>query len=159
MNTTVLLAVDVAAGSPLRHVQSAVDAASRLVRDDSDRVIVLNVREFSITKLTRTMTDRGGLLGSLAVRDAVTELRATGVHAAGLVREADCGHVAETIIKVAREHDASLIVLGARGHTTLPRIPMIDVATHLLHLSTLPVLIVPPADETGGATVQQRTWA
>lgn len=50
--------------------------------------------------------------------------------------------MAQTILTAAAEVGAGLIVLGTREDTDLPRIPL-DMATHLLHLSTLPVLIVP----------------
>jgi hypothetical protein len=67
-----------------------------------------------------------------------------------MIREADTGHVAQTILAAADEVGASLIVLGTREDTDLPRTPL-DMATHLPHLSTLPVLIVPrePAVKTG----------
>jgi nucleotide-binding universal stress UspA family protein len=141
--TTILLAIDVASGGSLRHVDQAVQTAARMARGDTDRVIVLHVREYSVARLARTMRDQGGAPGRRGISQVVAELRTAGVRAAGLIREADTGHVAQTILAAAAEVDASLIVLGAREATALPRTPL-DMATHLLHLSTLPVLIVPP---------------
>lgn len=141
--TTILLAIDVAPDGSLRHVDQAVQMAARMARGDTDRVVVLHVREFSLARLARTMRDKGGAPGRRGIRRAVAELRAAGVRAAGLIREADTGHVAQTVLATAAEVHASLIVLGTREATALPRTPL-DMATHLLHLSTLPVLIVPP---------------
>lgn len=120
--------------------------ASRLARDDTDRVIVLHVRNFSLARLGRTRRDHGGAPGMNAVRLVVAGLRSRGIEASGLVREADNGYVARTILGAAAEFGADLIVLGARERTDLLRMPL-DMATHLLHLSTLPVLIVPAGSE------------
>ena len=145
--TTILLAIDVAPGRPLSHVSRAIEMTARLARDETDRVIVLHVRNFAVGRLARTMRDRGGAPGLNAVRLVVAGLRSRRIQASGLVREADNGYVAQTILGAAAEFGADVIVLGAREHTGLPRVPF-DMATHLLHLSTLPVLIVPPGSVT-----------
>jgi nucleotide-binding universal stress UspA family protein len=90
------------------------------------------------------MRDHGGAPGLNAVRLVVGRLRSHGIQVSGLVREADNGYVAQTVLAAAAEFHADLIVLGARERTDLPHRPL-DMATHLLHLSTLPVLIVPPS--------------
>lgn len=141
--TNILLAVDVAPGDPLRHVSAAVEMTRELIRDDADQVVVLHVREFSIARLGRMMTESGGADGGHAMHAVVSALRASGIPACGLVREADLGHVAQTILDVAREFDARIIVLGSRSRTDLPRNPVGSVAERLLHQSTVPVLIVP----------------
>ncbi len=141
--TSILLAVDVTPGDPLRRVSAAVQMARELVRDDADQVVVVHVREFSIARLGRMMTDGGGAEGGRAVRAVVSALRAAGVRACGLVREADLGHVAGTILDAADEFGARVIVLGSRSRTGLPRNPVGSVAERLLHQSTVPVLIVP----------------
>lgn len=143
MKTNIVLAVDVASGSPSRHVTAAVEITRELIRDRADRVVVLHVQEFSIPQLARNMRDHGGASGRRVVDDVVFVLRATGIRADGLVREADFGHVADTILAVADEFDARLIVLGSRGATDLPRVPAGSVATHLLRHARLPVLIAP----------------
>jgi nucleotide-binding universal stress UspA family protein len=149
MKTNILLAIDVAPEYPLRHVEEAAKMAAELVRDSRDQVIVVHIREFSVPKLARTMRDHGGTSGRGAVDQVVADLRSAGIRASGLIREADTGHVAQTILAAAAEFDARIIVLGARGRTNLPRVPF-DAATHLLHLSTLPVLIVPSVADGAG---------
>jgi nucleotide-binding universal stress UspA family protein len=141
--TNILLAVDVAPGDLLRHVSAAVEMTRELIRDDADQVVVLHVREFSIARLGRMMGDDGGADGRRAVDAVVSGLRAAGIHASGQCREADIGHVAQTILDAARDLDARVIVLGSRSHTDLPRSPLGSVAARLLHQAAVPVLIVP----------------
>lgn len=144
MKTNVLLAVDVANVEPLRHVSAAVEMIRDVVQSDIDRVIVLHVKEFSVPRLARSMRDQGGTSGRRAVDEVVAQLRARHIHANGLIREADFGHVAPTIVDVAAEFDARCIVLGSRSRGEFPHAPAGSVTTHLLRLTTLPVLIVPP---------------
>jgi nucleotide-binding universal stress UspA family protein len=144
MKNDVLLAVDVANGSPLRHVSGAVDMIEDIVDSDIDRVTVLHVREFSVARLPRSMRDQGGISGRRAVNEVVAQLRARHIHANGLIREADFGHVAPTILEVAAEFDVRCIVVGSRSRGEFPHVPVGSVTAHLLRLATLPVLIVPP---------------
>jgi nucleotide-binding universal stress UspA family protein len=146
MKNNILLAVDVANDKPLHHVSGTVDMIHDLVQSDIDRVIVLHVKEFSVPRLARSMRDQGGVSGRCAVDEIVAQLRARHIHANGLIREADFGHVAPTILDVAAEFDARCIVLGSRSRGEFPRVPVGSVTTHLLRLATLPVLIVPPTD-------------
>jgi nucleotide-binding universal stress UspA family protein len=154
--TNILLAVDVTPGDPLRHVSAAVEMTRELIRDDADQVVVLHVREFSIARLGRMMTDGGGADGAHAVHAIVSALRADGFRACGQCREADIGHVAQTILDAAREFDARVIVLGSRSPTDLPRAPVGSVAARLLHQATVPVLIVPrPEPAAAGPAVSR----
>lgn len=148
---TILLAVDVAPGSPARHCEAAVRLITDMVADGAHRVVVLHVREFSLPRLARTMADHGGTSGRAVVDEAVSTLRAAGVHATGLIREADLGHIADTILAVAAEFDARLVVLGSRGSTDLPALAAGSVAFHLLRHARLPVLIAPAGTNGPGA--------
>ncbi len=59
------------------------------------------------------------------------------------------GHAAETIIEVADEIGADLIIVGSRSrtHSTLERFFVGSTAQNVTQLSTIPVLIIPiPAD-------------
>jgi nucleotide-binding universal stress UspA family protein len=146
MKSNILLAIDATPDRPFQHFSGTLDVLSGLVRDGADHVIVLHIREFSLPHLVRTMRDSGDASGRLAVDDIVASLRAAGIHASGQVLESDFGHVARMILDAAVHFDARLIVLGSRDRTDLARIPVGGVATHLLRISTLPVLIVPPPD-------------
>jgi nucleotide-binding universal stress UspA family protein len=81
--------------------------------------------------------------GEAVVDKIVSDLQAAGVSAEGEIREANYGHIAAAILKVAQDHDARIIVLGSSSRTDLPRMPLGSVSTRLLHMATRPVLIVP----------------
>jgi nucleotide-binding universal stress UspA family protein len=142
MRTNILLAIDVPAGAP-RHISAEMAVLRELIKDNADHVIVLHVQEFSIPRLAANMLDHGGASGRRVVDNIVAALRAAGMNASGLVREADFGHVGETILNAADEFDARVIVLGSRSRTQFPRVPSGRVATHVVHHSMRPVLIDP----------------
>jgi nucleotide-binding universal stress UspA family protein len=56
---------------------------------------------------------------------------------------ADSGHIARAILATAIQEDARMLVLGSSSRTDLPWVPFGGVASRLLHISPLPVLIVP----------------
>jgi nucleotide-binding universal stress UspA family protein len=143
MRTNILLAIDPAAAGD-RRCGAAAGMIAELIGSDADHVIVLHVREFSILSLARNMTDHGGATGRRAVDQTVSGLREAGIHASGLIREADFGHVARTILDAADEFDARLIVLGSASRADFPGLPAGGVSAHVLHLATRPVVIVPP---------------
>jgi nucleotide-binding universal stress UspA family protein len=152
MNSNVLLAVDVVGGRPQCSADAAAQLACELVRDTPGQVVVLYVREFSVLRLGQMMADHGGSAGQHAVDKLVAGLRAGGVAAGGLVREAEAGHVAQAIIDAARETGARVIVLGAGVRPGPLHLPAGRVAARVLHRATLPVLIVPgPADPVPAA--------
>jgi nucleotide-binding universal stress UspA family protein len=141
MSTNILLAIDAGPGRSFRQASALAEMARELVHDGADQVFVLHVREFSVSRLGRMMTDSGGAEGQHAVDEIVSRLRNSGVRACGQIREADVGHVTKTILDAARGFDARVIVAGAGR-----RVPLGGVAGHLLRLSTLPVLFVPNSD-------------
>ncbi len=154
--TNILLAVDLAPGEATWLIGGAVDMAKDLVRDRADHVVVLHVREFSVTRLVAMMRERGGADGRRAVDEIVARLRAAGVAASGLIREADEGHVARAILDVAGEFDARLIVLRSPRH----RVPMVSVARRLMRQADVPVIVAArtaarPDDETRVAARQR----
>ncbi len=142
MRSNILLAIDVPADG-LPDLTAVAGLIKVLVTDGAEHVIVLHVREFSIALLARNMLDHGGASGRRAVDALVASLRAAGVHADGLIREADCGHVARVILDAADDFDARVIVLGPRKHPAGPHVPASGVAAHVLRAAMLPVLVLP----------------
>jgi nucleotide-binding universal stress UspA family protein len=65
------------------------------------------------------------------------------VTAEAQIRETHVGHVRPGHPGGCRRADALVIVIGAAGHTDLPRIPLGGVWHGLLHLSRRRLLIVP----------------
>ncbi len=146
MRTDILLAIDAPTGSPW-YPNAAAELIRELIRDHADHVIVLHVKEFSIPKLASNMADHGGRSGRHAVDATVAGLRAAGIQASGLVREADFGHVARVILDAADEFDVHVIVLGARRHTNSSRLPLGGVAAHVVRMAMRPVMMVPHVNE------------
>ena len=141
MRSNILLAIDVPAGAP-PDITAMAGLIRVLVKDGAGQVIVLHVQEFSIALLAVNMLDQGGASGRRAVDAHVAGLRAAGVHARGLIREADFGHVARVILDAADEFDAQVIILGPRKHQGSPHLPASGVAAHVLRLATRPVLVM-----------------
>jgi nucleotide-binding universal stress UspA family protein len=76
------------------------------------------------------------------VDDVVAELEGAGVKAEGAVRPGTGGSTAAAILEHARELDATMIVVGSHGHSTLGGLLLGSVAHKLTQLSTCPVLVV-----------------
>jgi nucleotide-binding universal stress UspA family protein len=74
------------------------------------------------------------------VDDAVQELQKADVSARGEVRE---GAVAPTILQVAEDEGASLIVLGTRGPSSAAELLIGSTSTEVLRHARCPVLVVP----------------
>ena len=147
MSKNMLLAVDAASGDPAWHVSAAADMTRELSRDSGDHVIVLHVHEFAHGRFGRMQVDCHDGAGEQVVEKIVSSLQAAGVSAEGEIREANYGHIAVAILKVATERDARLVVLGSSSRTDLPRMLLGSVASRLLHMATRPVLIVPRPGE------------
>lgn len=62
--------------------------------------------------------------------------------------EASVGRVWLTIIDVAHDLDAEVIVVGARGLSTVQSVLLGSVSNAVVHHSHVPVLVVPPPDAT-----------
>ncbi|HUA40906.1 MAG TPA: universal stress protein [Streptosporangiaceae bacterium] len=142
MSKTILLAVDTGRHELDQHVSAAVEMIKDLVHSD-DKVIVLHVHEFAVGRFGRIQVDCAEGQGEELVGEVVARLGSAGVKAEGAIREADYGHVARRILAEAEHCDARMLVLGSSSRTDLPRVPFGSVSSRLLHIASLPVLIVP----------------
>lgn len=75
-----------------------------------------------------------------------------GIEADIQVRESE--QIVDTILKVAQEVDADLIVLGATQHRTLEQIFQPGISNRVMKNAQRPVLIVPPSKERVDAVVE-----
>jgi nucleotide-binding universal stress UspA family protein len=142
MGKTIVLAVDAARPEAGEHVTAAAEMVKDLARDD-DTVVVLHMHEFAIGRFGRLQVDCAEGEGEKVVADIVGNLQKSGIKAEGAIREADYGHVARRILMAARDAGARMLVLGSSSRTDLPHMPFGSVSSRLLHLASLPVLIVP----------------
>jgi nucleotide-binding universal stress UspA family protein len=142
MGKVIVLAVDTARPEAGAHITAAAEMVKDLARPD-DKVVVLHVHEFAVGRFGRIQVDCVEGQGERLVADIVASLGQSGIRAEGSIREADYGHVARKILAAAQGAGARLLVLGSSSRTDLPRMPFGSVSGRLLHLASLPVLIVP----------------
>jgi nucleotide-binding universal stress UspA family protein len=152
MSKVIVLAVDAARCEPGKHVTAAVEMIRDLAGDTGDKVVVLHVHEFAVGRFGRIQVDCQDEAGEHLVSDIVAQLTVAGVRAEGLIREADYGHVARAIVAVAHEQDARILALGSSSRTDLPLITFGTIANRVLHLATMPVIIVPMRSAVAAAT-------
>jgi nucleotide-binding universal stress UspA family protein len=147
------------------HVLIATDG-SQLSIEAARRGVALLASPTAVTLLT-VMTevpgeDAGGFEGSVYSRDDQEQLWEAGQREAAreLARTAgaltgcdvderiELGDIATTIIRVAEELPADVIVMGSHGRTGLKRIVLGSVSEHVVRHSPCPVLVVHerPAD-------------
>lgn len=80
------------------------------------------------------------------IHGQVAELNDAGIKAELVSRTIALGGPGAEIAEVAKAADADLIVVGTRGHSTIPGLLLGSVAHRLLHVAGRPVLAVPPSD-------------
>jgi nucleotide-binding universal stress UspA family protein len=132
---TILLAVD---GST--YAQRAAELVRRLAAGGDD-VIVLNVTEIMPVYGGNSADldlDREGME---AARRFGRELEQAGVPTKVELVRAFVGDVAKTIVEVARDHGAGVLVLGCRGRGDLTALLLGSVAHKVIHLADRPVLL------------------
>lgn len=161
---TVLIAYDGSADA-----DRAVEAAHRLV--NADRVIVATVWESSMASMP--IIAEPGISGfsmadamldprSEQILDDTADSRAHKVAEAGAqaarqrgfsdvhaLAVLDSSDVAHTLLQIADEHHADVIVVGPRGHGGMLSRLMGSTSTALVRHSRLPVLLAPRAPESG----------
>jgi len=132
----IVLAVD---GS--EPAQRAVPVAADIASKYGSEVIAVHVLEKQI--------GRGGLVAletteeALEIADhAAKSLKDAGVSARAVAESVISGRVAQEIMEVAASEDAGLIVMGSRGMSDWQGLLIGSVAHKVLHLCSVPVLIV-----------------
>ena len=114
--------------------RKALDATRELARLADGTVRVLHVRQ---SEILEEQVDASRL-----VEKAVSGLVADGVKATGIVRSSLTSFVALEILEEAKEYGASAIVMGCRGASDIKGL-LVGSTTHkVLHMGTLPVLVV-----------------
>ncbi len=78
------------------------------------------------------------------VRNQVAELESAGIKAELVERTIALGGAGSAIADAAASADGDLIVIGTRGHSSIPGLLLGSVAHRLLSVAGRPVLAVPP---------------
>lgn len=129
-------------GSPA--ADRALLYVEHLARQSQAEVIVVHAYEvperYNTTDVFEELHASFQKAGWAVVDDALRELESAGVLARGVVRE---GSAARTILEVAEEENASLIVLGTRGPSSAAEFLLGSVSAEVLRYARCPVLAVP----------------
>ncbi|WP_298828451.1 universal stress protein [uncultured Piscinibacter sp.] len=138
----VLIAID---GSD--HARRAIDTAARLAQQGAAiDAVLLNVRESPAYYGELPPFDYASLDKALGERQAsVLEAALTQARAAGLTTlatQAADGPPAREIARVAAERGVDCIVMGTRGMNALGGLLLGSVAQRVVHLATVPVMLV-----------------
>ena len=138
----ILIAVD---GSD--HARRAIDAAGRLAREGAKvRAVLLNVRDYprylgDFPPLDLESTEHRLVEQQTALLDAaVARARAAGLDDVSTL--ACAGHAAQEIARQATEASADMVVMGTRGMTLLGDLVLGSVAQRVVHLVSIPVVLV-----------------
>lgn len=121
---------------------SALALAADLAKANKSELVAVHSIEYLVAKGAAPQEvdedDR-----QAAVSAQVEDLLANGVNAKARIVEGGMTGAAHTVAEVAREEGADLIIVGARGHSTLAGLLLGSVPQRLLHLAPCPVLVVP----------------
>ncbi|XP_033748884.1 universal stress protein YxiE-like [Pecten maximus] len=140
---TVVVAIDES-----EHAEYAFDFYIENVRRAQDTVVLVTVPEYhSIFNGSILFTDPATV--AVLVKEEEKRIqqilqkytrKMRDANIGGKLRE-DVGKAGETILSVAQEENASLIVVGSRGIGKIRRTILGSVSDYCLHHSTVPVLI------------------
>jgi nucleotide-binding universal stress UspA family protein len=118
-----------------------IAAAKELASLSKGKVWVLHLREREFGRAERTPIESDEEARE-PVRGGVEALIQAGIDAQGEVRATVFGHAAREIVADAKEHDASVIIMGSRGRGDLAGAVLGSTAHKVIHLTDRPVLVV-----------------
>jgi nucleotide-binding universal stress UspA family protein len=132
----IVLGYDGSDGSKAALAQ-AIDLAGRL------GVALIVVYGYEVSPIGGEVTDLAAALhdmGEKTAAEAAAQAREAGIEATIVIAEGDR---AETLAKLAKTVDAAMIAVGTRGERPIAGVILGSIAHKLLHVSTVPVLVVP----------------
>jgi nucleotide-binding universal stress UspA family protein len=141
MNTSWLIAIDGSAPS-LKVIDYVItEAASRVTRP---QLFLMNVQAPLSSDITRfidgkVVEDFHREAGDAALAQARQKLDVAGLAYSAHIM---MGETAQTIVEFAKDKACSLIVMGAHGFGGVVGLFMGSVTVKVVHLSTMPVLLV-----------------
>jgi nucleotide-binding universal stress UspA family protein len=132
----ILVAVD---GS--RQSSKTLPVAIELAQRFGSRVTIVHVREHD--RYEGDDVDLGpGIPAEEVVEGAREAFSEVGIEAETVIRRVRPGDTPEQIVEVAKDSDASLIVMGTRGMTEWRSLLLGGVANKVVHHAHCPVLLV-----------------
>lgn len=137
MYRTIVLGLDGSEGST-----RALPHAVELAKASGGKIVIAHVDE--------RLAAKGDIPGPReeeahkTVRSQLEQIQGEGVDATLETRTLVLGGPGHAIAQIADEVDADLIVVGTRGHSSVPGLVLGSVAHRLIHVAHRPVLAVPP---------------
>jgi nucleotide-binding universal stress UspA family protein len=125
---------------------AAMPAAKALVQSSGGELIVLHAVQ--VISAHEEGTGQPMLNTERVTHDKIAsqvrELADAGISVTLETPTCPIGHVANAVAEFAAVKQADVIVIGTRGQTVLSGLLVGSVAMRLLHITHLPVLVVPP---------------
>jgi nucleotide-binding universal stress UspA family protein len=134
----IVLAIDGSEAS-----RRAVGVAAGVAKRYGDEVVLIHVREKEFLPRVGTVDVETPYEAMQLIDSVVRELKDDGVSVRAEVLATPIGRVAPIIVETAQHEDAGLIVMGTRGLSDWSGLFLGSVTHRVLHLSEIPVLIVP----------------
>jgi nucleotide-binding universal stress UspA family protein len=135
----------------------AVDLAAGALR--ADAALVVNVWRIRVTATqpgapfgapsppSETELQRSEQAARQLAEEGAARAREAGLSAeAAVARGATAGEVATVLCELAEERDATLVVVGRRGHSRLREVVLGSVSNAAVHDGRRPVLVVPSSE-------------
>lgn len=121
--------------------KKALSKAKELADKFGAKIYIVHVIDTAVLSLSDVFSSPTVLASLREKAEQLVEeaVQTVGGNAEGKILEGDPAH---EIVKFAREVNASLIVLGARGLSTIRRVLMGSVSSRVVHESPIDVLIV-----------------
>ena len=137
---TIVLAMDGSEGS-----RRAAPIALELAKRDNARLVLVHVEEWIAAKGGAPLhANEEEIRGE--IEQQAREMSEQGIDAELKVVDTRIGGPAHSIAEIAKQEDADLIVVGARGHTAITGLLVGGGTQRLLHIAHRCVLAVPPAE-------------
>jgi nucleotide-binding universal stress UspA family protein len=112
-----------------------------LARATGAMLMIIHVQEVTISRAGFLVEDNSSVLASL--HRIVRRLRDGGIHATVLSSRATTRDVPRTILDLAGNAAADVLVVGNRGHGPLINLVLGSVTDRILQIASLPIIVVP----------------
>jgi nucleotide-binding universal stress UspA family protein len=128
-----------------QHADRALECARGLADGGSARLIGLHVKEITVGRGGGYPVQVDEEEVERKIQNQVKDLKDAGLDASYEQMGATAGGAAHAIADAAKDSGADLIVVGTRGQGPITGLLLGSVTNRLLHISSCPVLAVPPA--------------
>lgn len=137
MYKTIVLGLDGSEGS-----SRALPHAVELAKASQGKIVVAHVDERLAAKDVIPGPNEAEV--KAAIDSQVEQIQGEGVEVSLVTRPIALGGPGHAIAQIAEDAGAEVIVVGTRGHSSVPGLVLGSVAHRLIHVAHRPVLAVPP---------------